>query len=255
MSPLGALLIGFAGGGLAGWGIATWMSGEARRRQGRFLSFVSHELNTPLTAMNMTVLNFVRGVFGSLSPEHEQWMKILMEQTARLADLVGDLRDLVHIEFHRDFRMHFAETNMKDVLLRSAETVESGLARMKIPFAMETPEGLPLVWADPDRIRRVIDDLIAHAKKFRQGGGLSVAAAHSAGGGVEVAVRFKGPYVDQQEIERMVDLFYIVDRKKTTVLSSVGLGLGMCRMIVEGCGGTFSMTVGQSGETTFTVTL
>ena len=66
---------------LLGLGIGWFCAGRYRRKhelaRAQFLSFVAHELNSPLTSLNMTVMNFVQGTFGPIEKEHEPWFRMM----------------------------------------------------------------------------------------------------------------------------------------------------------------------------------
>src|SRR5579883_2266633 len=98
MAFAGGLALGAAAAAL----LAAWAQRRRLRRLGRFFSFAAHEINTPITAVNMTILNFTTGVFGEVPPEHKPWFDILREQAARLNAMVGELRDLIHLEIGHD---------------------------------------------------------------------------------------------------------------------------------------------------------
>ncbi|MBI2788271.1 MAG: hypothetical protein HYX59_06260 [Elusimicrobia bacterium] len=114
------LAAAFLAGALAGAAVAGLAAQAAYRRKaalfGRLFSFAMHELNTPITAVNMTVLNLLSEVFGELPAPLKPWIEMTREQVGRLNGLVGEVRDFVHMELHQDLRVNTAELTVQEIL-------------------------------------------------------------------------------------------------------------------------------------------
>ena len=95
---LAGALVGAAGAGAA----ARALYRRKAELFGRLFSFAMHELNTPITAVNMTVINLLSEVFGELPAPLKPWIEMTREQVGRLNGLVGEVRDFVHMELHQD---------------------------------------------------------------------------------------------------------------------------------------------------------
>lgn len=259
MSPASAaglwLLLGAA---LGAFGTLAWCARsfrDRRRRYGRLLSFVSHEINTPLTSVNMTVLNFLQGVFGPVPPEHQEWMGILREQSARMAVLVGDLRDLIHLEFHRDLIIFPEAVETKRLIEEVVGSMEGSVSRGGAPVAVSLPAAPPPLWGDRDKLQRMIAGLLAHAKKFRSGGPISLGVRAVDGGGSEVVVAYAGPRLSASEARAMLDLFFPAEQPQSAVLACVGLGLGFTRLLARMHGGELRLEAAPEGQTRLLLTL
>lgn len=243
-----AVLAAAAGFGL-GWAARWRLERRASVRRGRMLSFVAHELNTPLTAVNMTALNFLSGVFGPLARDQQEWMLMMKEQVTRLGGLVGELRDFIHLEFQKDLRIRPEPVDLgkvvRTVLAQSEGTVTRSGARMNL----DVPEGLPRVSTDPDRLQRILASMLAHARKFRKDGPIAL-AARVVGPVVEIRLAYTSNTLPSGEPERMLDLYYPISGSASSqLLSSVGTGLGLCRILLEKQGGSLRMTVDRGGAT------
>ena len=105
MTSADAFCAGAAVGALAtaaaAWAYVRRLTG----RLGRFFSLAMHEINTPVTAINMTALNLLAEVFGPLPDSLKPWLEMTREQVARLSALVATARDFVHMELHDDLRV------------------------------------------------------------------------------------------------------------------------------------------------------
>lgn len=244
MSAAWALAGGAAIGFAAGWFLAARRYRKGEQMRARFLSFVAHEINSPITSLNMTILNLVRGVFGEPSEEHRPWLVMIREQTARLTDLIGDMRDLIHSEFHRDLRLTFEPVDIGELLSETLETMKDSLARIQAEVELRVPEDLPRVRGDGDRLSRVISAMLNHARKFRTKGFILV-IGDTVGGDVRLSVEYNGLKAPHEDIRDALDLFYPVLRPESQVLAGVGLGLGLPRRLIEEHGGSMSFDVDE----------
>jgi len=239
---------GFALGGFAaGWGLCAWMSRRRERLRADLLSFVGHELNNPVLAMNLTVMNFLDGLFGPVPDDQRTWLVLFREQVARMAALVGDMRDLIHHEFHQDLRLTPEPADFVPLLRRTLETMEQALARSGSELLSEVPEELPKIRADEDRLLRVLSAALTQARKFRTKGPIRLSAA--------VEDRWLRFFVDYQGLPfpggdpaRAMDLFYPAMQADSQVLASTGLGLGMARALLEAQGGSMDFSVDAAGS-------
>lgn len=236
-------------GAAAGWGARWAWERRALNRRGRMLSFIAHELNTPLTAVNMTALNFLSGIFGELARDQAAWMLMLKEQASRLSGVVGELRDFIHLEFQRDLRIRPEPADLlkilKTVLAQSESTATRSGARLDLDF----PESLPQVLADPDRLQRTLASLLAHARKFRKEGPIAISARCEDGAAL-VRIAYASNTLPAGEPERMLDLYFPVSAAPSSqLLSSVGAGLGLCRELIELQGGSLGLTMDGAGAT------
>lgn len=229
----------FVGGALAGGAGAWYAFRREHVRYGRLFAFMLHELNTPLTSLHMTVLNFLQGVFGPLPKEHENWMNVLKEQTTRLGYLMGDTRDLVHMKFHQDLKPHPESVAVGPLIGELLGQMETSMTRSGVEVVRQIAEGLPDAFADKDELQRVLFSVIANARKFQSGGRIFISLQelppepNSAQRRLELVVSYQGPKLSPTDASAMLDLFYPARRKKNSdVLPCVGLGLGFCREIL-----------------------
>jgi signal transduction histidine kinase len=164
----------FLAGAAAGGAVAAFAARAAYRRKaelfGRLFSFAMHELNTPITAVNMTVLNLLSEVFGELPSPLKPWVEMTREQVGRLNGLVGEVRDFVHMELHQDLRVTRVELSVDDILEEALVSIRRGMEQAGVEFRVEAAKGLPGVLADPDRAARCLSSVLFHARKFRTRG-------------------------------------------------------------------------------------
>ncbi|MBI5595342.1 MAG: HAMP domain-containing histidine kinase [Elusimicrobia bacterium] len=237
-----SLLAAAALGAAAGWASARLAARRRELRLAKLLSFVAHEVNSPLASLKLTSAGFLQDLYGPVSPQHRPWLAMMREQTARCEALVGDLRDFLHLELHRDLSLHLEEVDFKELFEEAAEEMSTAFGRADAPLEASVSGALPALHADPDRLRRVLLAVLAHAKKFRASGPVKVTAAPK-DGGVEVALDFVSLPIPEDGRRLMLDLWQPALARDGRGTSCVGLGLGFSARLVELHGGrlTFSM--------------
>ncbi|UPT75955.1 MAG: hypothetical protein M0D55_09955 [Elusimicrobiota bacterium] len=170
-----AFLAGAAAGGGAVW---AWQRHSAKKFA-RVFSFAMHELNTPITAVNMTVLNLLSDVFGELPAPLKPWVEMTREQVGRLNGLVGEVRDFVHMELHEDLRVGSAEMSAQEIVDEALVSIARGMEQAGVEFTSSVEKGLPPLRVDPDRAARCLTSALFHARKFRTGGGIELKAVRA----------------------------------------------------------------------------
>jgi len=247
MMLLAAVLVGAAAGAaLAAW-FLTRAAAERERRTGRLLSFAMHELNTPATALNMTVINLLTGVFGDVPADQRRWLELTREQVARLNALIGELRDLVHLEIHDDLRPRAAATDAADVVDEAVAGLRGGFEHAGVELQVAPADGLPKALIDPERAARSLASLLFHARKFRVRGPVALRAAAD-GPSVVWEVTYEGQRLSPADAAASLDLWYPARERKDQLLAATGLGLGLVRGVLRRCGGDLELSVDETGR-------
>ena len=214
---------------------------------------MSHELRTPLTSIRAfsQILNDNPDM---AREQRAQFLAIIMKETDRLTRLINQVLDLARIEAGR------AEWRVAGVDLRAL--LADALARMSqvfqergIAVQLRAPERVPVVRADVDRIIQVVLNLLSNAAKFCQAGnGRVEIALIEEGGFLRVDVRDNGPGVDARDREIIFDKFRQAAHSPAGAQGS-GLGLHICRRIVEHFGGRIWVSGGAGQGSCFSFTL
>jgi len=247
MNSGAAFIAGAAAGGAVA-GFAAWRLTEERAaRYGRLFSFAMHEINTPVTAVNMTVINLLSGVFGEVPAEQVKWIEMTRDQVARLNALVGEIRDLVHMELHRELRSGVEDCDARELLEEALVGMRRGFEHANIELRVEIPEDLPKVRTDPERAARSLSSLLFHARKFRAGGGPVVVRAARRGAFVACEIEYSGQRLDPAEARRSLELFYPARERKDQILAATGLGLGLVKSVMRRFGAELEFSVDEKG--------
>ncbi len=252
MNSAAAFLVGVGAGGAAAGLAARSVYQRKAELFGRLFSFAMHELNTPITAVNMTVLNLLSEVFGPLPAPLKPWVEMTREQVGRLNGLVGEVRDFVHMELHQDLRVTSVELSVDEILDEALVSIRRGMEQAGVDFKVAKAEGLPGVRTDPDRAARSLSSVLFHARKFRTGGPITLKVSR-APAAVAFAVSYQGARMSADEIAASLDLYYPARRRKDQVLGATGLGLGLVRAVARLIGGDLDFSAADDGRATATL--
>lgn len=203
---------------------------EQRRRD--LVSDLSHELRTPLTILKGYLEGLADGTIEADTGVYER----LARETTRLQRLVNDLQELSQLE------SGYLSIQAKPVslcgLLSSvvARFTDQRLPDDPIHLSLECPLALPLVQADTERIEQVMVNLLGNALRYTQQGYVKV-AAWLAEGRVWVAVEDTGPGIADDDLDHVFDRFWRADRSRDRASGGTGIGLTICRRLIELHGG------------------
>jgi signal transduction histidine kinase len=223
----------------------------AERRRVALIGDVAHELRTPLA----TIEGYAEGVLdGVVAPNDETWALIL-DEVGRLRRLVHDLQELSRAEA--------GQLPLHPTPITPASLAASALARLAPQFAEKgvtlesaVPANLPPVLADPDRITQVLINLLGNALQHTATGGTVHVLATPEDGSVRFSVADTGAGVAPEHLPHLFERFYRVDRARARATGGTGIGLTICKVLVETHGGRIWLTspgIGQGTTVSFTL--
>jgi PAS domain S-box-containing protein len=213
-----------------------------------FISTVSHELRTPLTSIRGALRLLSSGVMGGVDPEIRRMIDMAERNSNRLLSLINDLLDLERLEGGR-MTMQIEEVSLEVILRKSAESVAPVALQEKIEIEVSSTS--EIVRADEYRIVQVVVNLLSNAIKFSQAGSSVLLTAQPAGSDVEVRVTDRGRGIPANVREAIFERFRQVDASDSKAKGGAGLGLAICRAIVEQHGGTIGVDSEEGRGSTF----
>lgn len=223
-----------------------------------FIGIAAHELRTPLAILKTAVSSLIRQAALGHGTPFEDWQREMLEDveqgTNRLTDLTDDLLDVTRLQSGRNV-LQCAPTNLVSLTRRVVERLRQTTSRHQIELqsAQETLE----VTIDAKRIEQVIANLLSNAIKYSpQGGPVMVRlAAKPAEHTVEIQVQDDGIGIPQQQQASIFGRFIRADNAKAAGISGTGLGLYLCRSLVEQHGGRLWFRSREGKGSTFFLTL
>jgi len=231
---------------------------EANKMKSRFLSTISHELRTPI--------NLIIGLSGMLLHESDESDSLLPELTRRdidrihaysqhLGGLIGDVIDLA-VSDAGQLRLNFENVDLGQALRLVAESGSQLAAEKGLTWESNLPESGPWVWGDLTRLRQVVLNLINNAIKFTSSGGITMRLVENSDS-VSISVQDTGLGIPSDEQEFIFDEFRQTERSITKGYGGLGLGLAICKRLVEMHNGTITVfSTGQEGSgSTFSFSL
>ncbi len=227
---------------------------EANRLKSRFLSTVSHELRTPLNSIvGLSEMLLQKGK--SDGPQAERDLKRIHASAQHLDGLIRDVLDLAQNEMG-ELKLVCAPLDLAEAL-KVITTVGEQLAEDKgLDWQASIPENLPRVWGDRTRLRQIVLNLINNAVKFTVQGRVTLRAS-ALNETVTIEVSDTGLGILPEEQRVIFDEFRQSERTTALGYGGLGLGLAICKRLVELHGGTIGVhSSGEEGAgSTFTFTL
>ena len=227
---------------------------EADRVRRQLLADVSHELNTPVTAM--------RGYLETLSmPElslddatRAKYLAIVGDETARLERMIGDLLDLARLEGGGGV-LQIGPLQVRDLLDRVVARHEQSAQRAGVTLDVKVEPGGEVVAVDRTRFEQALQNLAANALRYAPAGTAVRLHAANENGTVTIRVSDAGPGIPSEHLPRVFDRFYKGDSSRAAQAGESGgsgLGLSIVKAIIERHGARISVT-SKPGETVFTI--
>ncbi|MBN1141467.1 MAG: HAMP domain-containing protein [Deltaproteobacteria bacterium] len=226
----------------------TLKKNEEVRRQ--WIADISHELRTPLAVLRGEVEALLDGV----RPATPEAVASLHTETLRLGRLVDDLyqlslSDLGGLTYRKE------PTDLVELLKGEIDTFRDDFNRKGIAVCFEPPEGRAMLFADPDRLRQLFDNLLENSLKYTFPGGELRIGIEALPGFAQVEFQDSAPGVGEQELPRLFERLYRVEASRSRDSGGAGLGLAICRNIAEAHEGRIEATPSTLGGLGITVTL
>lgn len=227
------------------------------RMKDEFISTVSHELRTPLTSLQAALGLLAGGVLSTRPEKQRQMLDIAVGNTERLSRLVNDFLELERIGSGKA-ELHSVLTSVDELFRKATVLLQASAAKANIEFTFDAGE--VTVWADPDRIRQTLTNLISNAIKFSPQDSEHTSLIHLRAsclteGDALLEVQDHGRGIPPEKLKQIFERFQQVDASDSRVRGGTGLGLAICRSIVQQHGGEIWATSTSGQGSTFHFTL
>ena len=225
---------------------------QADRRKDEFLTTLAHELRNPLGPIrNASMLLALQDG----SAQSIDWVRrVIDRQTDQLARLIDDLLDVSRIARDK-LTLRVERVELARVIEAAVESLRSQIDAQRHQLKVEVPAGL-WVQGDPVRLKQIVGNLLNNASKFTSPGGAIQVRAEANADTVTIAVRDNGVGIPADQLARVFDMFYHVDRSSERAHAGLGIGLTLVNQLVRLHGGEVSaMSEGIGRGSEFVVRL
>jgi signal transduction histidine kinase len=207
---------------------------EMNRLKDDFVASVSHELRTPLTSIQGYVKTLLRQDVSFDSEQQRSFLETIERQGTRLHRLIEDLLVVARIE-EQQVAPDLEVVDVAELGGRVVEELRSRASSWNIELQIDP--SLPTVKTDEGKVHQVLSNLVDNALKYSEPGSTVRIVGAVDGEGVTISVHDEGQGVPQELQDRVFDRFYQVDQSSTRRVGGAGLGLYICRRLVEAIGG------------------
>lgn len=221
--------------------------------QRKFISNISHDFRSPLTSIQ----GYVQAMADGIIPpkDQEKYLNIILFETRRLTKLTTDLLDVNSFD-KNNILLNVSTFDIQEAISNTMDILEGSAKEKNITFVREPADGEPvLVTADSDKIRQVLHNLLDNAVKFSHPSSRIYIRTRIHGNKVFVSVKDTGIGIPKEDISRIWDRFYKTDLSRGKDKLGTGLGLPICREIVNAHRQTIHVvsTAGVGSEFVFTL--
>ncbi len=224
---------------------------ETERLRAALLSSVSHDLRTPLATIMGAASSLVE-LREALSPEESRELtEQVLTESERLNRFVQNLLDMTRLG-HDAVRPRFDWCELKDIIAEATRQLRRPLAEREL--SVEVDRSFPLVFTDPTLLQQVLINLLENAARYSPEGSPIALYARRVVDELEIQVCDRGPGIDPAEREAVFDMFYRL-RDAERRGDRTGLGLAICRGLVDALGGNIEARSREGGGTCIRVVL
>jgi signal transduction histidine kinase len=222
-----------------------------------FLSHVSHELRSPLSAIRQFVTILLDGLAGELQPEQHEYMGIVLRNVKQLQSMINDLLEVTRVQAGK-LMIEPQRTSISDAIAYAVDTLQGAATAKRIVLSSDLGRQLPSVCTDPTRLRQILIILVDNAIKFTPADGEVKIQAHVSDQDpslIVLEVSDSGCGISPDMTERIFERLFQTSDPSLEGRKGLGLGLYICKELVTRQGGQIwaKSTLGQGSL--FSVTL
>lgn len=205
---------------------------ELDQAKSRFTANVHHELRTPLTLMLAPLETIRAGALGAVPAQVDRMLRTMQSNGQRLLKLINDLLDLAKIESEQ-LEVRRVRLDLGALAGRVMEGAQAMADRKGLSLEAHGLDALPVIYADPDALEKVLVNLLGNALKFTETGRITLSGWVEPEGGVHLEVCDTGIGIPSDQVDKVFDRFAQVDGSATRRHEGTGIGLSLVQELVE----------------------
>lgn len=242
---------------LAGGVLSYWLAGltlqpikAAYDRQRRFLGDASHELRTPLTILRIDFENELANE--KISTREHGRLNSHLEEVERMSRLVRDLLTLSRLDEAADERLELAVIGLQPVLTSTVERLQSLAKHHQVSLRSDIRQDVSISGSE-DWLTHIFSNIIKNAVVYNKQGGKVDVILEARGNMAAIMVKDTGVGIAREDLAKVFDRFYRVDKSRTRETGGSGLGLSIVQVMVQRLGGSIEMESEFEKGTTVTL--
>ncbi|GEL76351.1 cell wall metabolism sensor histidine kinase WalK [Tenuibacillus multivorans] len=226
---------------------------EIERERREFVANVSHELRTPLTTMRSYLEALTDGSTWKDEQIAPKFLSVTQNETERMIRLVNDLLQLSKMD-NKDYQLFKEQVNYIDFIHHVVDRFELNL-KEEITIHRNLPDSNYYVWIDKDKVIQVLDNIISNAIKYSPEGGEILVEVVKRKHQLLTKITDQGVGIPEDNLEKIFNRFYRVDKARSRQLGGTGLGLAIAKELIEAHDGEVWADSEESKGTTITFRL
>lgn len=226
---------------------------ELNTSKDEFIALASHQLRTPATGVKQYLGMILEGYAGEVSPSQEEFLRQAYRSNERQLNTINDLLQIAQINAGKII-LNTQECDVVALLKAVADEQQSNLKRRRHTLTLSAPQ-TAVVWADPLRMRMVLDNLVDNASKYSHEHTRIIVTVRFLDSTIEISVADQGVGIDEADFAKLFQKFSRIDNPLSLVVGGNGLGLYMVKKLVDAHGGAIEVASTIGKGTTFTLRL
>lgn len=226
---------------------------EVDKMKDDFISIASHEMKTPMAAIKGYISMMMEGLVGKFDKQTMEHLQKINTNIQRLDLLLSETLDVSRLE---QGRMQFDMTpiNFSDVTNQSIKMYIDQASSKGLTLTETQSTKKPIIFADPDRLQQVMDNLIGNAIKYTQKGGITV-SYETKNGKLMTVIQDSGIGMNEADRKNLFTKFYRIKNEKTVDIPGTGLGLWIAREIIRKMNGDILVESIENVGSKFTIVM
>ncbi len=203
------------------------------QQKNEFLSFASHQLRTPLTAIKWSAGAMLDGMFGEMRPELAEPVRTIFEESSLMAVFINDYLNVSRIEQGR-MEYRYVPTNLVEVLKTTASQMGPAVHEKGLTLVVTPSVDTCMVWGDASKLTQVISNLIDNSVKYTEKGTITISLVpHAVEGIVRIEIKDTGIGMDRKTLSKVFDKFARGENAREVNSAGSGLGLFIVKTFVD----------------------
>ena len=196
------------------------------------ISMVAHELKNPLASIRGYTELLVSGAVGTITPDQEKFLRVILSNTDRMAELLADLSDAAKLDSGKT-RLNLTYVGAVPILQNAVNALQQQAALKPVSVEVKISEIIPEVIGDASRLNQIFLNLVSNAIKYTPSGGKVTVSAAKVDGHVVFSVQDNGLGISTEDQKLIFSRYYRSEDVQARDIPGTGLGLYITRRLVE----------------------